>query len=293
MKEHNWSEQKVDIVLREYRRFWTLHYKQPTQWLVPSPDVDEIWHAHILHTRDYFRDCEEVFGAGLYFHHSPSYGEQQTAEDKVAYRALMSTYFQVFGERPPAAVWRTASACSGSCGGGCGGGCKSNDTKAEMCPMAMYFGTTKNVCVWLSSWHVTNGAQYAGAVIGILAMCALREWITAYRQKRHQLKAAERRQKAGKDQRLIDSASSAVNASPRNAPSAFDVFVESSWYTLNVTIAYLLMLLIMTYNVGICVTIMLGLWAFNFIFTFFYSRSGLDIKPPEADHCCDDGNAAE
>jgi len=68
------------------------------------------------------------------------------------------------------------------------------------------------------------------------------------------------------------------------------VFIESTWYAINVIIAYLIMLLIMTYNIGICVTIILGLWFFNFLFTFVYSRSGADIKPPEADHCCDEGN---
>lgn len=71
-----------------------MRFKHPGQWLVPSPDVDEIWHAHILHTREYARDCEDVFGPGGFLHHSPSYTEQQSAHDRQAYRKLMATYMQ-------------------------------------------------------------------------------------------------------------------------------------------------------------------------------------------------------
>jgi len=288
MKEQNWSEDKSNTVLREYRRFWALRFKHPGQWLVPSPDVDEIWHAHILHTREYTRDCESVFGPDGYLHHEPSYGEEQRHEDRTAYRKLLNNYVQDFGEQPPAKIWGLAS---GACGGGCGGGCGApTKNESASCSMQMYFGATENVCVWLASWHVTNGAQFAGAVIGILAGCALREWITAYRQKRHQNKSAERRRAAEKDQRLLDSAAASLNSPSRVGPSALEIFIESTWYAINIVIAYLLMLLIMTYNIGICLTIILGLWAFNFLFTFIYSRSGADIKPPEADHCCDEGN---
>ncbi len=38
--------------------------------LTPTPDVDEVWHAHLLHTKDYLRDCMRVFGRFL--HHEPS-----------------------------------------------------------------------------------------------------------------------------------------------------------------------------------------------------------------------------
>lgn len=35
----------------------------------PSKDVDEIWHAHVLHTKDYARDCHNFLG--FFLHHVP------------------------------------------------------------------------------------------------------------------------------------------------------------------------------------------------------------------------------
>ena len=36
---------------------------------VTSPQVDIVWHTHILFSRQYFQDCENIFG--FYFHHTP------------------------------------------------------------------------------------------------------------------------------------------------------------------------------------------------------------------------------
>jgi len=215
--------------------------------------------------------------------------------DKLAYKRLMKTYANEFGEQPNAAVWGVASAMdTAACGAGCGASCggkPTNNTLPPDCTMAMYFGFSKNVCVWLAGWHVTNNAQYTGTIIAILGVCALREWLTAYRQKRHQIKAALRRQRSGKEQAaLINDSDNGINSTELKPPSVCEVFVESSWYALNVTLAYLLMLLIMTYNVGICLAVIGGLWLFNFLFTFLYTRqSNIDLKPADADHCCDDG----
>ena len=39
--------------------------------LAPSPLVDLAWHAHLLDTRAYMRDCDALFGE--YLHHAPTY----------------------------------------------------------------------------------------------------------------------------------------------------------------------------------------------------------------------------
>lgn len=60
-----------------YKRFLWLHIKYPQTHLVPTRDIDEFWHNHILHTQSYTRDCNALFGH--YLHHNPSDGsEQQT-----------------------------------------------------------------------------------------------------------------------------------------------------------------------------------------------------------------------
>lgn len=35
----------------------------------PDKDVDEYWHAHILHTKQYAEDCQRYFG--YFLHHEP------------------------------------------------------------------------------------------------------------------------------------------------------------------------------------------------------------------------------
>lgn len=61
------SKEKLDALEEEYRGFLFINWKFPNENHVPSLGVDEFWHAHILHTEDYTKDCKAVFGH--YFHH--------------------------------------------------------------------------------------------------------------------------------------------------------------------------------------------------------------------------------
>jgi hypothetical protein len=64
-----WSENFAKEAARRYKNFLIMLYKYPKQVWPPPSDIDEVWHAHILHTKEYFRDCEEIFGR--YIHHAP------------------------------------------------------------------------------------------------------------------------------------------------------------------------------------------------------------------------------
>ncbi len=67
-KEH-WSLEDAQEGVRQYRNFLILIYKYPQRRLAPTRLIDEVWHAHILYTREYTQDCEEIFGS--YRHHTP------------------------------------------------------------------------------------------------------------------------------------------------------------------------------------------------------------------------------
>jgi len=75
-----WSREVVDALESDYKRFLTLHAKYPDTEIVPSREIDEFWHAHILDTMKYADDCERTFG--YFLHHMPSVevrsGEQTT-----------------------------------------------------------------------------------------------------------------------------------------------------------------------------------------------------------------------
>ena len=69
-------EMSDDDVLRavhQYRRFLSLKLRFPGANLIPTDDIDLIWHTHILDTGNYASDCRMLFGSFL--HHDPYFGE--------------------------------------------------------------------------------------------------------------------------------------------------------------------------------------------------------------------------
>lgn len=57
---------------RRYRRFLYLIAAIPDLSVVPTSEVDEFWHQHILNTKLYARDCQALIGN--FVHHLPSSG---------------------------------------------------------------------------------------------------------------------------------------------------------------------------------------------------------------------------
>lgn len=53
-----------------YKNFLFLFKKHFPTPLVPTKEVDEFWHNHILYTKKYHYDCMHIFGH--YLHHEPA-----------------------------------------------------------------------------------------------------------------------------------------------------------------------------------------------------------------------------
>lgn len=70
-----WSKERVEKALHEYRQYLALCKATPGIAHTPTRDADEVWHAHILFTREYVRDCMAYFGH--YFHHMPKDEKEQ------------------------------------------------------------------------------------------------------------------------------------------------------------------------------------------------------------------------
>src|SRR3954465_1534677 len=66
-----WTEEHAASVEAAYRTYLSMlaRHQQDAEEIMVSTDVDEFWHAHILHTRKYAEDCDKVFGA--FIHHEP------------------------------------------------------------------------------------------------------------------------------------------------------------------------------------------------------------------------------
>lgn len=99
--EAKMSQKQCDLAEREYRRYLTLKKLYPGKELVPNKLLDEFWHAHILDTVAYHRDCQNVFGH--YLHHFPYfgiYGEEGYRNLVAAFEATKEVYQRHFGAYP-------------------------------------------------------------------------------------------------------------------------------------------------------------------------------------------------
>jgi hypothetical protein len=95
--ERLWDEERVERALNEYKQFLALMHWNPDAVLVPSEDIDEVWHTHVLNTARYQADCETIFGR--FQHHFPTFGESEELEEAGRDETL-KLFEEAFGEVP-------------------------------------------------------------------------------------------------------------------------------------------------------------------------------------------------
>jgi hypothetical protein len=107
MREMKRPEAFVLLAIAEYRRF--LFLKQTVSHpVVPSRQVDQVWHLHLLYTRSYWDDlCTVVLQAPLHHHPGTSSG---SSDDYFwqGYEETLSSYRRVFNQPPPREFWPEA-----------------------------------------------------------------------------------------------------------------------------------------------------------------------------------------
>jgi hypothetical protein len=99
--EAEMSIEQWDAAELEYRRFLTLKCLYPAVSLVPSKQIDAIWHAHILDTRAYREDCHQVFGRFIdHYPYFGIYGQEDYQELKNAFAHTVALYEKHFCAYP-------------------------------------------------------------------------------------------------------------------------------------------------------------------------------------------------
>ena len=96
--EMAWNPAQLESAELEYKRYLHLCLKEG-KGIVPNQIMDETWHYHILDTRAYSKDTEEVFG--FYLHHFPYFGlrgDEDAANLKAAFERTKELYAQHFNE---------------------------------------------------------------------------------------------------------------------------------------------------------------------------------------------------
>lgn len=101
-REQGWTLDETRSAIDEYRRFCFLACTGEQQ-ATPSAEVDEVWHLHLIHTRDYWsKFCPEVLQTTL--HHGPTRGGNHERERyRQQYADTLARYEQWFG--PPSERW--------------------------------------------------------------------------------------------------------------------------------------------------------------------------------------------
>lgn len=98
---HYWTKKSAELAETQYRNYLLLCKKYgQTHSLVPSHEIDEFWHNHVLCTRRYTQDCEKIFG--YYLHHDPHHGSRGSIPHKEVVKnfteSTQELYLKEFGE---------------------------------------------------------------------------------------------------------------------------------------------------------------------------------------------------
>ncbi|UFZ01731.1 hypothetical protein LQG66_20665 [Bradyrhizobium ontarionense] len=102
-RDHGWNLDETRAAIEAYRRFCFLAMVSPTP-VTPSEAVDEVWHQHLIYSRDYWTVwCGERLQAPL--HHDPTPGgpEAQMVYRR-QYAETLALHERFFGP-PSADLW--------------------------------------------------------------------------------------------------------------------------------------------------------------------------------------------
>lgn len=120
-----WTKEQCDEAEVEYKRFLHLNKKYLKSAIVPTDVMDTVWHYHILDTRAYHKDSENVFGG--YFHHFPYFGLRGESDKQNLISSFEKTqvlYEQAFNVKM---IRSEHTACWHDCVGRCWHACSNED----------------------------------------------------------------------------------------------------------------------------------------------------------------------
>jgi hypothetical protein len=102
-RDHAWRLKDARAAVEAYRRFCFLAVVSPTP-VTPSEIVDEVWHQHLIYSRDYWTIwCGERLQAPL--HHDPTPGGPEAQQTyRRQYAETLALHERFFGA-PCARIW--------------------------------------------------------------------------------------------------------------------------------------------------------------------------------------------
>lgn len=92
--------------------------KYPDDIIVPTKEIDEVWHFHILDTLKYGKDCEDIFGKFL--HHFPYLGSRGSDDAELLFKSFEKTRRLYDSEFSDLSYDDGLVHCGNACNSGCG-----------------------------------------------------------------------------------------------------------------------------------------------------------------------------
>lgn len=75
-----WTKEKTIRAITHYKIFLLLVFLNPQRQIIPTKEIDHVWHNHILDTAKYWQDCQFLFG--YFLHHYPYGGLRNNLEQE-------------------------------------------------------------------------------------------------------------------------------------------------------------------------------------------------------------------
>lgn len=94
-RKHGWQSTHVELAEREYLRFCDLVRRNPDDRLVPSVDVDLVWHEHL--------EMEDPANR------APRHETHSTFDRDQLFDLTRERYTDIYG--PPGAIWELSAEC--------------------------------------------------------------------------------------------------------------------------------------------------------------------------------------
>ncbi len=106
-RENNWDLAFALEAIHEYKKFMFLLCVS-NKPLTPSDEIDQVWHLHLLYTREYWDVfCPKILQQII--HHTPTEGGIAEGEKFTDWYALtFAEYEKHFGKTPPTHLWPAA-----------------------------------------------------------------------------------------------------------------------------------------------------------------------------------------
>lgn len=104
-RENGWSLIYTARCIQEYKRFMYLICIAEFP-LVPSDEVDQVWHLHLLYTESYWTNfCQNTLERQI--HHGPTKGgKSEQVKFTDLYEKTLQFYHEIFDETPPDDIWK-------------------------------------------------------------------------------------------------------------------------------------------------------------------------------------------